>query len=169
MSDPRALLRAALSARSHAASAAFARIIGGENQRDCPLCWGDLAEHFDAVFRTDEARLDAFEGLRAAGELGALVLFLDLNRRRSGVLAGVWTVASSLPATVQCALVSLDEQVAFPNELTARLHPAARALLRDPIARAKEREFYAAQAGALRALRTRTPQVTETASVARTP
>jgi hypothetical protein len=169
VTDPRALLRAALAARAHTASGAFARAVGGDDHGSTPLCWGDLAEHFNAIFTTDEARLDAFEALRTARDLSALVLFLDLNRGRPGVLAGVWGVVSSLPATVQCALVALDLDVRASGEDAARLHPAARALLCDPVARAKEREFYAAQAGALRALRTRAPQVTEPASVARTP
>jgi hypothetical protein len=124
-------------------------------------CWGDLADHFNAILATDEARIDVFEALRAVGDLGALVLFLDLNRSRPAVLQHVWSVAAALPATTQCALVSLDESAPVASELAAKLHPAARLLLADPAARARDHEMYAAHAAALRSLRTRLPQVTE--------
>ncbi len=169
MSDPRGLLGAALGSRTGHATATFARVVSGDGAGNVPPCWGDLAEHFDAILTTDEARIDAFEGLRVAGDLGALLLFLDLNRARMGVLAHVWKVAHTLPATIQCAFVSLLEWSNVSPELAASLHPAARRLLTDPAARARDHEHYAAHAGALRALRTRLPQVTESASVARTP
>ena len=169
MNDPRVVLGAALGSRTGIATATFARVVSGDGAGTVPPCWGDLAEHFDAILTTDEARIDAFEGLRVAGDLGALLLFLDLNRARAGVLAHVWTVAHALPATIQCALVSLFEWSNVSPELAARLHPAARRLLTDPEARARDHEHYAAHVGALRALRTRLPQVTESASVARTP
>jgi hypothetical protein len=169
MSDPRVTIGAALGARTSEAAAVFLRVIGSSHPESGPPCWGDLAEHFEAILRTDEARVDVFEGLRVAGDLGALVLFLDLNRDRIGVLVHVWSVAPELPATIQCALVALLEWSNVSPELAARLHPAARALLTNAAARARDREFYAAQAGALRALRTRLPQVSVPASVARTP
>jgi hypothetical protein len=169
VSDPRVVLGAALGSRTGIATAAFARVLSGDGAGSVPPCWGDLAEHFDAILTTDEARIDAFEALRAAGDLGALLLFLDLNRARTGVLAHVWTVARTLPATIQCAFVSLLEWSNVAPELAAGLHPAARRLLIDPEARVRDHEHYAAHAAALRALRTRLPQVTESASVARTP
>jgi hypothetical protein len=169
MTDPRIALGAALGSRAGAATTAFARVVSGEGSDGDPPCWGELAEHFDAILTTDEARIDAFEALRAAGDLGALLLFLDLNRVRAGVLAHVWTVVHTLPATIQCAFVSLVEWTNVSPELAARLHPAARRLLTDPEARARDHEHYAAHVGALRALRTRLPEVTASAGVARTP
>jgi hypothetical protein len=168
MSDPRVTIGAALRARTGNGVAAFARVVASIEDGVAP-CWGDLAEHFNTLLATDEERIDAFEGLRAAGDLSALIVFLDLNRARPGVLASVWKLAPELPATVQCALVSLDVAGAVPADGSARLHPAARALLADPGARERDHEFYAAQAAALRGFRTRAPQVSEPAPVARTP
>jgi hypothetical protein len=163
MSDPRASIVAALLTRAVQAALAFARVVspGGEAM---PPCWGDLADHFNAILATDEARIEVFEALRTVGDLGALVLFLDLNRTRPAVLQHVWSVAQALPATTQCALVSLDESASVASEVAAKLHPAARLLLADTAARARDHEMYAAHAASLRAQRTRLPQVTEPGS-----
>jgi hypothetical protein len=160
MSDPRASIGAALHARACKAVLGFARVVSGEGETTAP-CWGDLADHFNALLATDEARIEVFEALRTVGDLGALVLFLDLNRARPAVLQHVWSVAQALPATTQCALVSLDEWAPVSSEVAAKLHPAARLLLADPAARARDHEMYAAHAAALRAQRTRLPQVSE--------
>jgi hypothetical protein len=149
-----------LRTRAGAAALAFARVVASDAEAVAP-CWGDLADHFNAILVTDEARIDVFEALRAVGDLGALVLFLDLNRSHPAVLQHVWSVAGTLPATTQCALVSLDETAPVASELAAKLHPAARLLLADPAACARDHEMYAAHAAALRSLRTRLPQVTE--------
>jgi hypothetical protein len=166
--DPRTAIGTALDARKTEGAAAFRRILGAAHPETGLPCWGDLADHFDALLTTDEARIDVFEGLRSAGELAALVLFLALNRTHPGVLEHVWQVAPELPATIQCALVSLYEWANVSRELAATLHPAARVLLADPDARDRDREFYAAQAGALRAQRTRLSQVSESAGALRT-
>jgi hypothetical protein len=166
VSAPHDAIGAALRARSSGAVLTFARGLAADARGVLP-CWGDLALDFDRLLPTDDARLDAFEGLRAAGDLSALLVFLDLNRTRPGVLARVWSVASELPATIQCALVSLGDTAAVPPGLAAALHPAARQLLADPAARARDHEVYAAHAAALRAVRTRAPQVSE--SGVRTP
>lgn len=158
--SPHEAIGAALRARTHTAVLAFARGIAADAKGVWP-CWGDLALDFDRLLTADDARLDAFEGLRAAGDLSALLVFLELNRGRSSVLAAVWKLAPELPATIQCALVALDPGGAVPAEVAARLHPGARALLRDPAARARDHEVYAAHAAALRAFRTRASQVTE--------
>jgi hypothetical protein len=163
MSDPRAPISAALRARTGRAALAFARVVSADGETTAP-CWGDLADHFAALLSTDEARIDAFEALRAVGDLGALVLFLDLNRTRPAVLQHVWSVAPALPATTQCALVSLDESAPVSSEAAPKLHPAARLLVADPAARTRDHEMYAAHAAALRAQRTRLPQVTEPGS-----
>ncbi len=160
MIDPRDKIGAALVARPGQGARAFARVIPAD-EHGAALCWGDLAEQFDQILTADDARIDAFEGLRAAGDLSALLVFLDLNRARPGVLARVWSIASELPATIQCALVSLDEKAEVPPGLAAALHPAARQLLADPAARARDHEVYAAHAAALRVFRTRAPQVSE--------
>ena len=169
MSDPRVAIHAALAARATEAASAFRNVVGSAHPESGPPCWGDLADHFKEILATDDARIDVFEGLRAAGDLSALILFLDLNQYRHSVLAHVWTIAHELPATVQCALVSLLEWTNVSPELAARLHPAARRLITDQNARARDREFFAAQAAALRSLRTRLPQVSVSVSVARTP
>jgi len=166
--DPRVTIVAALRTRTSAPVAAFARVIGVDAEGVVP-CWGDLADNFDRLLTTDDARAEAFEGLRAAGDLSALLVFLDLNRARPAVLGHVWAVAAELPATTQCALVSLDPLATVPSEVAVSLHPGARALLGDASARAREHEFYAAQAAALRAFRTRAPQVSVPAQPARTP
>jgi hypothetical protein len=166
--DPRDTIGAALLARSSEAAHAFARVIVPDAQGSA-ACWGDLADHFDRLLTTDDSRIDAFEGLRAAGDLSALLVFLDLNRTHPVVLGHVWKVAPELPATIQCALVSLDVTAAVPADIGARLHPAARALLADPAARERDHEFYVAQAAALRVFRTRAPQVSEPAPARRTP
>jgi hypothetical protein len=156
----RAAILTALRARTSAPVGAFARVVA----EDAPgplACWGDLADSFDRLLPTDEARIDAFEALRAAGDLSALLVFLDLNRARAGVLAHVWSVARALPRATQCALVSLDLGAAPPPERVRELHPAARRLAVDPDARARDHETYAAHAAALRAFRTRAPQVSE--------
>ncbi|MGO8999523.1 MAG: hypothetical protein ACLQVI_39870 [Polyangiaceae bacterium] len=160
MSAPHDVIGAALRTRPSGAVLAFARGLAADARGILP-CWGDLALDFDRLLVTDDARLDAFEALRAAGDLGALVVFLDLNRSWAGVLAEVWKLAPELPATIQCALVSLDASAPVPANLAARLHPAARALLENPAARARDHEVYAAHAAALRAFRTRAPQVSE--------
>jgi hypothetical protein len=166
--DPRAKIGAALLARPGDGPRAFARVIPSD-EHGAVACWGDLADHFDQILTTDAARIDAFEGLRSAGDLSALLVFLDLNRARPNVLAHVWSVAPELPATIQCALVSLDVAAQVPADVAARLHPAARALLADPRARERDHEFYAAQAAALRAFRARAPQVSASTPAARTP
>ena len=160
MSDPRASISAALRTRTGQAALAFERVVSSAGEA-MPPCWGDLADHFDAILATDEARVEVFEALRTVGDLGALVLFLDLNRTWPAVIQHVWSVAGTLPATTQCALVSLDETTPVSADVAAKLHPAARLLLADPAARARDHEMYAAHAAALRALRTRLPQVTE--------
>jgi hypothetical protein len=160
VTDPRDTIGAALRERTSAAVAAFARAVAPDAAGHIS-CWGDLAEDFDRLLGEDDARIDAFEGLRAAGDLLALLVFLDLNRIRPSVLAHVWKIAPSLPATTQCALVSLDASAPIPAEVAALLHPGARALLKDPAARARDHEFYAAHAASLRAFRTRAQKVTE--------
>ena len=160
MSGPRDTISAALRQRTSAPVAAFTRGIAPDDKGAAP-CWGDLAEDFDRLLTTDDARLDALEGLRAAGDLLALLVFLDLNRARPGVLARMWKLAPELPATTQCALVSLDPAAAVPADVVPLLHPGARALVADAAARARDHEFYAAHAAALRAFRMRAPQVTE--------
>jgi hypothetical protein len=168
MRDPRETIGEALRARAGGSVRAFAQVITADPS-GAVLCWGELADHFDRLLADDSARLEAFEGLRAAADLSALVVFLDLNRARPGVLAAVWKVASELPATIQCALVSLDLSAELPADAAAKLHPAARALLADGPSRERDHQFYAAQAAALRAFRTRAPQVSEPAHSARTP
>ena len=160
MNDPRATIGAALRARTGQAALAFERVVSSAGET-VPACWGDLADHFNAILATDEARIDVFEALRAVGDLGALVLFLDLNRSRPAVLQHVWSVVDALPATTQCALVSLDESALVATERVTKLHPAARLLVADPAARARDHEMYAAHAAALRGQRTRLPQVSE--------
>jgi hypothetical protein len=166
--DPRETIGEALRARASVGVHAFAQVIAPDSS-GAVLCWGELADHFDRLLADDGARLEAFEGLRAAADLSALVVFLDLNRARPGVLGAVWKLASELPATIQCALVSLDLSGDVPTGAAAKLHPAARALLADAPARERDHQFYAAQAAALRAFRTRAPQVSEPAHSARTP
>jgi hypothetical protein len=156
----RAAILTALRAHTSAPMAAFARVVA-EDAPGAFACWGDLADSFDHLLPTDEARIDAFEALRAAGDMSALLVFLDLNRARPAVLAHVWSVAPSLPATTQCALVSLDPGAAPSPERVRELHPAARRLVEDADARARDHETYAAHAAALRAFRTRAPQVSE--------
>ena len=156
----RAAILTALRAHTSAPVTAFARVVA-EDAPGAFACWGDLADSFDHLLPTDEARIDAFEALRAAGDLSALLVFLDLNRARPAVLAHVWSVAPSLPATTQYALVSLDLGAVPAPERAAELHPAARRLAGDPDARARDHETYAAHGAALRAFRTRAPHVSE--------
>lgn len=153
MTEPRSLLSAALCGRAHPDVQSFGRFVAGETSGNVPPCWGDIVDAFDGALPTDEARVEAFEGLRASGDLGALILFLDHHRDLPNVLAQVWAVASELPVVVQCALVSLNDTP--PECDVARLHPAARNLLADADARARDHEFYAARAAALRSFRTR--------------
>ena len=155
MTDPRVLISTAFRARSHPAVESFGRFVAGEGSGDVPPCWGDIADSFAAALSSDEARVEAFEGLRASGDLGALILFLDLQRDEANVLAHAWAVAHELPPVVQCALVSLHVDATAPEGVGTRLHPAARNLLADADARARDHEFYAARAAALRSLRTR--------------
>ena len=169
MSDPRAAIASALGAHASApAASSLRRVVASVSER-LPPCWGELGEQFTRHLTTDEARIKLFERLRSVGDLGALVLFLDLNRARPGVLAHVWSVAPDLPATAQCALVSLDDDEPHHSVLAACLHPAARILLVNPRARARDRGFYAALATSLRAQRTRPSPIPEPASVAPTP
>ena len=151
---------AALRARTSAAVATFARVVA-EDAPGALACWGDLADSFEHLLSSDEARIDAFEALRAVGDASALLVFLDLNRARPAVLAHVWSVAPTLPATIQCALASLDVGAAPAADRVRDLHPAARRLATDAEARARDHETYAAHAAALRAFRTRAPQVSE--------
>jgi len=169
MNDARTLVSAALRERSHPNVESFGRFVCGETNPAVPPCWGDIVDAFDEALPTDDSRIEAFEGLRGAGDLGAILLFLDHHRDAPNVLAHVWAVAAELSPAAQCAVVSLNEPPAVPDGCIERLHPAARALLRDEVARARDHEFYAARAAALRSLRTRIAHLLGPEHPARTP
>jgi hypothetical protein len=170
VSDPRAFIADAMRALNRSSASAFAHFLSDGVAGALP-CWGGLADHFEAIFTTDEDRVAAWDALSVVGERAALLLFLDLNRARPAVLRAVLARASELPATIQVALVTLEGTPEPSAEEARRLHPAARAALADPTARQRERAFYAACARSLRDQRVpviRKP-ITEHASVARAP
>ncbi|MCU0659698.1 MAG: hypothetical protein MUF64_31860 [Polyangiaceae bacterium] len=94
-----------------------------------------------------------WRALVLVGDARALLVFLDLFRKRVEVLREVVESLSSLPATVQCAVVSMPETEALLLS-ALELHPAAIELLAaSPTTRRKEHALHTARMGALRALR----------------
>jgi hypothetical protein len=131
---------------------AFARCIL-EPQGDRRACWGNLAEDVARLFPHASDALLLWRALMQVGDARALLVFLDLFREQEEVLRDVVAGLSSLPATLQCAVVSMPEvEHLLAPELD--LHPAARELLEaTPLVRRKEQALHTARMRALRALR----------------
>ena len=130
----------------------FARCIL-EPRGDRRACWGNLAEDAARLFARTEDALVFWRALVLVGDDRALLVFLDLFREHGEVLREVVESLSSLPATLQCAVISMPE---IEPLLTPGidLHPAARELLEGtPRMRRKEHAFHTARMRALRALR----------------
>jgi len=131
---------------------AFARCIL-EPQGDRRACWGNLAEEAARLFTRTEDALLLWRALMQVGDARALLVFLDLFREHGEVLREVVASLASLPATLQCAVVSMPE---FEPLLSPEfdLHPAARELLAaSPSTRRKEHALHTARMRALQALR----------------
>lgn len=101
----------------------------GEMIQEKPRCWGDMVSVFHDVAKSDEARLDIFDGLVELGEWRPLALFLDAVRSQPSVLRVVAGRAAELPMEAQKAFVSLPEAAALWEQLPADIHPAAAALV----------------------------------------
>jgi hypothetical protein len=130
----------------------FARCIL-EPQGNRRACWGNLADEATRLFARTEDALVFWRALVLVGDARALLVFLDLFRKRVEVLREVVESLSSLPATVQCAVVSMPETEALLLS-ALELHPAAIELLAaSPTTRRKEHALHTARMGALRALR----------------
>jgi hypothetical protein len=130
----------------------FARCIL-EPQGDRRACWGNLAEEAARLFARTEDALVFWRALVLVGDARALLVFLDLFRERVEVLIEVVESLSSLPPTVQCAVVSMPETEALLSP-ALDLHPAAIELLAaSPSMRRKEHALHTARMRALRALR----------------
>jgi hypothetical protein len=124
-----------------------------------PLCWGHLVDRFEALFPSDGDRLSVLPALITAGDLGALLLFLDLCRDRPTVLAAIAKEAPRLPFTVQCALASMPETRTLLSSAPALHHAAAAIVAGDDALRAREHAVYSAHMSALRSHRTRAPKL----------
>jgi hypothetical protein len=134
------------------ATRAFARCIL-EPRGNRRACWGTLAEEAAHLFARTEDALELWRALMLVGDARALLVFLDLFRERIEVLREVVESLPLLPATVQCAVVSMPEVEALLSP-ALDLHPAARELLAaSPSTRRKEHALHTARMRALRALR----------------
>jgi hypothetical protein len=125
---------------------------------DRMACWGNLADHvLDHVVRDDD-RIALWRVLVDIADRRPLLVFLDLNRDRPGVLRAVLEDVAHLPATLQCALVSMPEAQALLAPVVARLHPAALEVLEaGEEAKGRERVLYEAHMKSLRAQRAAAP------------
>lgn len=125
---------------------------------DGPLCWGHLVDRFEALFPNDDDRLSVLPALIGAGDIGVLLLFLDVCRDRAAVLAALAKEAARLPFTVQCAFASMPETRTLLRNAPALHHAAAAIVAGDDALRAREHAVYAAHMTALRSHRTRVPK-----------
>jgi hypothetical protein len=131
---------------------AFARCIF-EPRGERRACWGNLAEEAARLFACAEDVWILWRALVLVGDARALLVFLDLFRERAEVLHKVVESLSSLPATVQCAVVSMPEAEPLLSP-DLDLHPAALELLAaSPQVRRQEHALHTARMRALRALR----------------
>jgi hypothetical protein len=117
-------------------------------------CWGDLADAAHASLQSDAERLALWHALLDAGDIRALMLFIDLQRDRPDVLREMLADAARVPFTVQCALVTAPEVARLGAPAPAGLCAAARELIGAPEERrSRDRAVYEAHMSALRAQR----------------
>ncbi len=132
---------------------AFAEKIVAIEDELCP-CWGTLADFVDATIERDEDRIALWHVLVAVGDRRPLLLFLDLNRDRPTVLAAIADDVGKLAPALQCAFVTMPESAAVLERALPNLGPAALELIgQGDEALVRERAVYAAQMGALRAMK----------------
>lgn len=148
-------IREALLRRPSPALLAFGEAIAARNG-DRMACWGNLADHILERFERDEDRLALWRALVEVRDLRPLLLFLDLNRDRPGVLRAILQEPEALPAVIQCALVSMPETQPLLEPQPA-LHPAALEIVSGgETVRQRERALYEAHMASLKAQRAAT-------------
>lgn len=106
----------------------FAGFLRKDEELGLTPCWGAIAKRFEREFTSTADRVAIWHTLVGLGERSVLLVFLKHNLSQPEVLAKVVEDAPTLPESVQCILVCLEETRSLIETQLSRLAPAAQQL-----------------------------------------